>query len=310
MRKKIVFLLCLCAIIISTASATSFSITSNISNPSVLYDPDSPTTVVISATLTLQINGRIVWPESYCVLIDESSPASVSDRKLNASNSSSFLSGNFYIYDTYGNSEEVLSSQNSSNPFITLWWGHYNKTIQTYTLKFYIDRGQTVPGGSYSGSFILKIFQEGDDLNGPPDAKSKEFTYTATVNKTVAIKVGSASGNYSSSSESYNIDLDEVSQGASTNFGIFVKGNSAYTLSMKDSSGGYLTSTTTSDKIGYTLTIDGVNYPLSTSDTEILHQSTNAMYNNVYIGAINVPAGQDVEAGQYSDSVFFTVTAN
>lgn len=304
------FLLCICVIVVSSVSAkTKLSITS-ISDQEINYDSDTSNNV-LSTTFTLQLTGGFFWPVTYYIVIDELS-SSASERNLAAaSNSGSSLTGTFYLYNSDdGSTQEIPSSQKiSSAASVTLYPDFWGDATQQLTLNFPITQGQIVPGDTYSGIFQLKIYKNTKSSSNP-SCSSRSFTYKATVIKTVDVKLGSATGSYGSGQSSLNIDLDEVSQGASTNFGIFVKGNSAYTLSMKDASGGYLTSTTTSDKISYTLTIDGINYPLSTSDTEILHQSTNAMYNNVYIGAINVPAGQDVEAGQYSDTISFSVTAN
>jgi spore coat protein U-like protein len=78
---------------------------------------------------------------------------------------------------------------------------------------------------------------------------------------------------------------------------------------MSAASGGYLTSTTTSDKIQYMLTIDGASKTLG-PDIIIDQETAKQLYSKVLLGAISVAAGQDVEAGQYSDTISFTISAN
>jgi len=123
------------------------------------------------------------------------------------------------------------------------------------------------------------------------------------------VRVGPSNGTFDTGVNLYSIDLGELSQGASTSFGIFVRGTTGYTLTMNASSGGYLTSNTTNDKINYSLPINGKSYTPGPS-VPIDSQTSRALYSKVFLGTITVPSGQEVDAGQYSDSINFTVTAN
>jgi hypothetical protein len=134
------------------------------------------------------------------------------------------------------------------------------------------------------------------------------FTYTAVVAQTVEVRVGPSNGSFDTGENFYSLDLGELSQGATASFGIFVKGTTGYSLTMNAASGGYLTSSTTSDKIKYSLTINGKSYSLGPSVTIDL-QTSKTLYSKVLLGTITVPSGQDVDAGLYSDTISFSVTA-
>ena len=76
------------------------------------------------------------------------------------------------------------------------------------------------------------------------------------------MRVGSRNANYDTGATSYNIDLGEISNGASADFGIFIRGTTGYTLTMHTASGGFLTSSNSEDKIQYTIIVDGKEYYL------------------------------------------------
>lgn len=314
MRKKIVLFLCICicGIAISSVSAQTVSFYSVSSlGGAVTYDPYAGTDTTDSRTITftVQLTNLPWWwwswwgwgnSISYCVIID-GSPAS----SRNLSSSSGNLTVKFIDPDT---DNEILSSQNYNSTSMysgTFYAGE--STTQSFTISFLLPKGQNASWNTYTGNFTLKLYQKSYPSGSVKDYET--FTYSANVAQTIDVRVGSATGNYSSGSESYNIDLGEISQGASANFGIFVRGNTAYTLTMNAPSGGYLSSATTSDKVSYTLTIDGNSYTLG-SNVMIDHQTSRTMYSKVFLGAINVPSGQEAGAGQYSDAISFSVTAN
>jgi len=78
---------------------------------------------------------------------------------------------------------------------------------------------------------------------------------------------------------------------------------------MHTASGGFLTSSNSSDKIQYTIVVDGKEYYLNSS--VILDRETvNCLYSKALLGTVKIAADQNAEPGIYSDAVSFSVTVN
>jgi len=182
--------------------------------------------------------------------------------------------------------------------------------VLTQTSQSYpkLPKANRAPAGTYTGNFSLRVFFKTRFLGRTLQIQIHS-PYTANVNPVIDVRVGSALDTYATGDTAYNIDLGEVSHGASAQFGIFIRANTAYTLTMSATSGGYLTSGTTTDKIQYTLTIDSMSYALG-SGILIDKETAKGMYSKAFIGQVSVPADQNVEAGQYSDTISFSITSN
>jgi len=310
MRKKIVFFACMCAIAISSASGqwwpfASLSLDTMASPDIVTYYPYSGSdTTGPQFTFTVRLSSTPWSSVDFCAVIDGSS--SPSSRRLTSTSNN--LTVDFYQNSSY--SKEIKSSADYTSSTIISGSFSAGTTVltKTYTVYPRLDKGQSTPWGTYTGNFSVKLYNYSVPYNFFL-SDSASFTYTAIVDQTVDVRVGSSGGSFDTGVSSYNIDLGELSQGASASFGIFVKGTTGYTLTMNATSGGYLTSSTTNDKIQYSLTINGRSYTLG-SGVVIDRQTSKALYSKVLLGTITVPAGQNADAGQYSDIVSFSVAAN
>ncbi len=305
MRNKILFLALVCtAMTISVSGQTVSLVDSSIMPSPVTYDPYSGTdTYCPQFTFTVKLSSKPNREINFAVVINGlSSPAS---RALTSSSNS--LTIGFYKDSSY--TTEIKSTSNYS-PSYYISGSFASKTTvltQTFTVYPRIAKGQSAPWGNYTGTFSIRLYQSSTPTGTLRDTEI--ISYTAVVEQTVEVRVGPSNGTFDTGENLYSLDLGELSQGPSASFGIFVRGTTGYTLTMNAASGGYLTSSTTNDKIKYSLTINGKSYTLGPGVT-IDRQTSKALYSKVLLGTITVPSGQDVEAGQYSDTISFTVTAN
>ena len=307
--KRIAFLACMSAILISSVSAqwwlSSLSLDTMATPSPVTYDPYSGNdTTGPQFTFTVRLS-RMPWTTvNFCAVIDGS--LSPSSRLLSSSSNS--LTVNFYQDSNY--TKEIKSSADyTSSTIVSGSFPAFTTTLtKTYTVYPRLDKGQSAPWGTYTGNFTVKLYNYSLPYSSYLK-DSESFTYTAIVAQTVEVRVGPSSGSFDTGMNLYSLDLGEVSKGASASFGIFVKGTTGYTLTMNVASGGYLTSDTTNDKIQYSLTINGKNYSLGPAVT-IDVQTARALYSKVLLGTITIPPEQNVESGQYSDTISFSVTAN
>lgn len=311
MSRKLLLLAVICAGIVVAASSQTLSLDPIAAPAAVIYDPDNPgDTTGPQFTITVRLSSRPWKTISFYVTINGS--PTVNSRNLVLTDNSTFsILGKFYKDSAF--TQEILGGTGAGMTSAQVLYGTFNRfttvLTQTFTVYPFIGKNQQVPYGTYSGTFTARLYQGTVPTTKGVLKNSKDFTYTAIVNQKVDVRLGPATGNYDSGLTSYNIDLGEVSGGASGTFAIFLKANTPYSLKMSVASGGYLSSATTNDKIHYTLTIDGKSITLG-SDVIIDQETAKALYSKVLMGAISVPAGQDVEAGQYSDTINFTISAN
>ena len=310
MNRKLLLLAVLCAGIAISAGSQTLSLDPIATPATVTYDPDSSSdTTGPQFSITVRLSSKPISKINFFVTIN-GSPTVNSRYLVLTDNSAVSILCKFYNDSAF--TQEILGGNGSGMTSTQVLYGQFNKntTVLTQTFPVYpwIGKNQQVPYGTYAGTFTAQVYQGIVGTAGSLK-DSENFTYTAIVNQKVDVRLGPATGSYDTASSIYNINLGEVSNGASGTFAIFLKANTAYTLKMSAASGGYLTSATTSDKIQYTLTINGVSETLG-PDVIIDQETTKQLYSKVLLGAISVAAGQDVEAGQYSDNIQFTIIAN
>ncbi len=305
MRNKILFLALVCAAMtISVNGQTVSLVDSSVTPSAVTYDPYSGSdTYGTQFTFTVKLSSKPSNTVYFSAVINGSS--SPTSRTLISS--SSALTIGFYNDSSYTTEIKSTSDYSPSYYISGSFAKRTNILTQTFTVYPLLAKGQSAPWGTYTGTFSIRLYQSSTPTGTLRD--SETIYYTANVDQTIDVKVGSSGGSYDTGASSYNIALGDLSQGATGSFGIFVRGNTAYILYMNATSGGYLTSPTTSDKVRYSLTINGISYTLGTN--VIIDQgTTKAMYSKVLTGAISVPSGQQVDPGQYSDTISFSVVAN
>jgi len=310
MSRKLLLLAVLCVGIAISAGSQTLTLDPIATPATVTYDPDSSSdTTGPQFSITVRLSSKPSSKINFFITIN-GSPTVNSRYLVLTDNSAVSILCKFYKDSAF--TQEILGGDGSGMTSTQVLYGQFakNTTVLTQTFPVYpwIGKNQQVPYGTYAGTFTARLYQGTVGAAGTLK-DSENFTYTAIVNQKVDVRVGPATGSYDTASSIYNINLGEVSNGASGTFAIFLKANTAYTLKMSAASGGYLTSATTSDKIQYTLTINGVSETLG-PDVIIDQETTKQLYSKVLLGAISVAAGQDVEAGQYSDNIQFTIIAN
>jgi len=305
MRDRILLLSLLCFAIAFSANAEKLSL-DPISPPNpVIYDPFSGNdTIGQSFTFTVRMDKSTGTTSNFSVVINgESSPSS---RSLKSSSGSIEIG----FYKDSSHTTEIRSTADYS-PSYYISGSFDPKTdvlTQTFTIYPRLVKGQSAPYGTYTETFTLVLYKKSTPGQSSPE-DTLSFTYTAEVGKAVDVRVGPPNASYDTGMNSYNIDLGEISKGASANFGIFIKGTTGYTLTMHTASGGFLTSSNSSDKIQYTIVVDGKEYYLNSS--VILDRETvDSLYSKALLGTIKIAADQNAEPGIYSDAVSFSVTVN
>jgi len=222
--KRIVFLVCMGAMLISSVSAqwwlSSLSLDTMVSPSPVTYDPYfGNDTTGPQFTFTVRIKKSPRTTVNFCAVIDGS--PSPSSRLLTSSSNS--LTVNFYQDSNY--TKEIKSSADyTSSTIVSGSFPAFTSTLtKTYTVYPRLDKGQSAPWGTYTGNFTVKLY----DYSLPNSSYLEDtasFTYTAIVAQTVEVRVGPSSGSFDTGVNLYNLDLGEISKGASASFGIFVKG--------------------------------------------------------------------------------------
>ena len=305
MRRRFWLFLIICFAIVISMSAEKLTL-DPISAPSpVTYDPFSGNdTRGQTFTFTVRMDKSTGTTSNFSVVINgESSPSS---RSLKSSSGS--IEIGFYKDSSY--TTEIRSTADYSPSYYIS--GSFDPKpdvlTQTFTIYPRLVKGQSAPYGTYTGTFTLLLYKKSSPGQGNPE-DTISFTYTAAVDKAVDVRVGSRNANYDTGATSYNIDLGEISNGASADFGIFIRGTTGYTLTMHTASGGFLTSSNSEDKIQYTIIVDGKEYYLNSSI--ILDQETaNCLYSKALLGTIKIPGDHGAKAGIYSDTVGFSMAVN
>jgi len=305
MRDRILLLSLLCFAIVISANAEKLSL-DPISPPSpVIYDPFSGNDAVGQPfSFTVRMDKSTGATSDFSVVINaESSPSS---RNLQSSSGSIVIG--FYKNSSYTTEIKSIVDYSPSYYISGSFDPKPDVLTQTFTIYPRLAKGQSAPYGTYTETFTLALYKKSSPGQGNPE-DTLSFTYTAEVGKAVDVRVGPPNASYDTGMNSYNIDLGEISKGASANFGIFIKGTTGYTLTMHTASGGFLTSSNSSDKIQYTIVVDGKEYYLNSS--VILDRETaDCLYSKALLGTVKIAADQNAEAGIYSDSVSFSVAVN
>ncbi len=308
MKKRYVFALAIFALMAGAAFGQTLSL-DTFSNPAaVTYDPySSGDSTGPQFTFTVRLSSKPSNVRSFYLLIDGTPVASYRNLVF-ADNSTVNLVVGFFKDSAYATEIYSSSNKTSTNIISGSFAKRTNQLTQQFTVYPSLASGQPAPAGIYTGTFTLKLYNGAYPTTTLADSQS--FTYTANVNPFVDVRLGPSTVTYSTGISDYSIDLGDVSGGKTATFGIAIRANTAFTLSMQATSG-KLSSTTTTDTINYSLTIGGTLYAsnLQLKNT-LLINNTKGMYEFPLSGSVNVPAGQDVEAGQYSDRVTFTISAN
>lgn len=307
MKYRFIIAAAIFLLMVGAAFSQTLSLDTFADPATVTYDPySSSDSIGPQFTFTVRLSKK---PSSnkYFYLLINGSPISSSRKLVYTSNSTINLIVGFFKDSAYATEIPSTSNDTSSNVISGSFARNTNVLTQQFTVYPSLQTNQYAPAGTYTGTFTLRLYNGAYPTTNLADSQS--FTYTANVDPFIDVKLGPSSGSYASGAASYNIDLGDVSTSKSAQFGIFIKANTAYTLTMSAASGGYLTSTTTTDKIQYSLSIGGTTYSLWPAIT-IDNESAKGMYSKALTGQVSVSGGQDVEAGQYSDTVNFMISAN
>jgi hypothetical protein len=216
--------------------------------------------------------------------------------------------------------EEIKTGAGSGLSYADVLWGYIpKKTIVTNQHYYDIipSLGSIVPAGTYSGTFTFRFYR------GAPGS-NRALQTTTYITMTMAVlgrgdlSIVNANSAFNVGSKSLALDFTDVSgkllNGTARGFDVMVKSNQTYSLSVSTSSQGYLIHKTIStEKVPYTFTFNGSNYSLASATVSLLNNVAwtsggEARYPvSVTLGSFD---DFDLEPGQYSDNLTFTLLVN
>lgn len=311
MKNKLFFVTLMCGVLTVATygqwwpGSSSLSIDPMSTPSSVNYNPfDSSTTKGLQFTFTVRLSKKQNYTTSFSAVIDGPWYDPSSRTVTSGSNT---LTVGFYKDSTCSSSSETKSSSDYYPSYYISDSLPRNTNTKTITVYPALAAGQTAAPGTYTGSFTINLYSSSSPGYWTSDTET--FTYTVTVDSIIDVKLGSSTSSYDSGSSSFDISLGELSTGPSASFGIFMRANTPYILTMTASNGGYLVSSTTSDQASYSVTIDGTTYSSLGSAITLDQQTSSSLYSKTLLGTISVPSGQDLSAGDYSGNISFSIAS-
>lgn len=210
-----------------------------------------------------------------------------------------------------GTDEEILSGNGSGLTSKDVLGGVFPKWTTILSkdneVEIRVYPGQIAPALTYSRTFTVSLYR-GQPGSAGTFIRSRGFTVRATVASQAQISIGPSGQGYQPGKASYTVDLGEVSHGTSSAFSVYLLANRGYQLTMTITSGGNLHSVTTSDVIPYRLIFNEAIIPPG-SGVLIDRTTVAAVYKKEYKFTVEVDAGADVEAGTYTDTISFSISA-
>jgi len=299
----------------------------------VLLSGDSPAIVIYdNAGTPTWVTGTIIVTKNYSTVTNITVDLSPKADSPYPRNSDWNYIGTSSDSSKYIDNAEVLFSQSTYGDIIKMWGSDSNvgsNNVYTYAFpsgsatvgstthfEYYAVFWQDTPlaAGTYELPITFRVRNEQFKSRKNPSTQPVD-THTVYVKFVVApsATIGFLSGTSGSTTIS-SVVFNDVASTTTNSFRVSVKSNFRYSLSLSSPTGhgGELkhTNANVTETIPYTFTIDGSPVEVSgTPYTVASMERPTGTGKREYVASITVGNIQDYTAGQYSDSISFTVTA-
>ena len=173
--------------------------------------------------------------------------------------------------------------------------------------------GAIVPAGTYTGSFSVALYG-GQAGSLPSFIESSLFNMSVNVQGYTEIVVVQADGLFNPASTSQLVDFGQMNEGSDGSLDLIVRSNTNYSVSVLSSNGSVLLNADPSEltPVPYSLTVEGELVALAAGS--VVSVVTSAPWTVTgekrYRLYFKVLAYDMVAAGEYTDTLTFTVSAN
>jgi hypothetical protein len=306
--KKMAAVVILCSAVIAAGAQEVFRLSPNGIN-GLTYDAqsDNPT----AATVFIRIRQPLADDFAYAVSFE---PGSAGRRLLGPDPSHSL---GYELLDTSYNPPRILKAWMDGiypDDFPTGLFpaGTRNTNIE-HAFSVIVPAGAIVPAGTYNGAFSVNLY--GSPLGSPPVLTStRNFSISVVVPEYAEIGVVQADAPFFSPSSSQIVDFGQLDEGDQESLDLIVRSNVTYSVSVTSMNGSALRNTDPAEPapIPYILDADGVSVsmPAGLAVPIISTAPWTAGGEERYRLNFSIGAFDMVSAGEYQDTLTFTVSAN
>jgi spore coat protein U-like protein len=208
------------------------------------------------------------------------------------------------VYDLYKDSRLSQRLGDIDGPADGLFVATLSQKNEEASFQFfsYIPSGQVVGKGVYLDQVNFNLYALRDGAPTGPIA-SHNVQVKARVRGVVSASVIVNGVNRPLSGTVGQLDLGELSNGATAQFSLDVNGNADYTLSLSSENGGRLVSRETGSGIDYSLAIGGRTLSLRNGASTVLGGSGR------YDILVQAQGQSDALAGSYQDNLILSISA-
>lgn len=193
-------------------------------------------------------------------------------------------------------------------------------TSVTYHFSAVFWHESNLAGGFYELPITFRVRNESFASNSVPatdPVASQTITLRFIVGNYATIYFKDSTNSY----ELYSIQFDNITSNATKNFNLHIQSNFKYYVRVRSTNGGKLrherygaSTNPVNEQVSYTLTYNGSTYPLASGTSYTLtpsKQSTTGFGtdSNSYPITLTLGTIDNLTAGEFSDSLAFTVTA-
>lgn len=175
-------------------------------------------------------------------------------------------------------------------------------SAQAFDIFATIPPGQVLPGGSYSGGIIVRLFELRDD--GPSFVDERPLAIFAPVMTALDVEMNGNPG-----ARQANVNLGYLTDGADRSVGFLVRSNANVSVELVSANGGKLAHQAGAAGIAYEVVVNGQTVDLSAPATAHVRWDGATGFRDVALD-VHVPAvPRNTAAGRYSDTITVTFTA-
>jgi hypothetical protein len=258
------------------------------------YDPFSPNVSIFSLDVNIRNRG-----DSPCDLRFVALSESAGQRQLEGSSSRALLQ-----YDLIAENSVRLPNEAATSFAFPLQIPANGK--QVVRLQMRINPGRVVPSGHFHDHLRLRLV----DPAGSQVTNERRLPVSVRVQPRAQVNMAGSSSNFSAGVRSANLDLGELSRGATGRVSIQVRSNEPVRIRIESSNRGQLRHIAEpTSVIPYHLSVDGSRIDLSNSVT-LSRKPAMSLDGSAYEAIARVDPVSGAVAGEYRDLITISVDAD